>query len=235
MTKLIIGNLKNNLQVKDLDKYLNDIKDIDNKNVVICPPSIYIPYFVNHGYSVGIGNISFSPITGEITSSLASSLSINYALIGHSERRVYLKEDNDMINKKVIDALNNHITPILCIGETIEEKELMRTETVLKQQIVNGLRNVDNISDVVIAYDPIWTGESNKKLSSKDIGDLIYFIKSIVNLNFKCDNIRVIYGGGITPDNIEEINSIPYIDGFLIGRSALNVVSFKRIIEVAVK
>lgn len=235
MNKIIIGNLKMNMVMEDLNQYIKGISFINNLNVIICPSSIFIPYFVNHNYSVGIQDISSEvkgAYTGEISAIEAKSIGVSYSLIGHTERRCHLNETNLMINNKVKRALEIGITPILCIGETKEEYEMMRTEQILKRQIVNGLLNINDINKVIIAYEPSWAVDTPKILSNKEIEEIINFIKNIVKLHYKCDNIRVVYGGGVNVSSIERLSTISNLDGFLIGKDALDAVKFKKIIEV---
>ena len=153
--KLVIANHKMNMEAKELNDYLKELEKINNKNVVICPTSIYIPYFLKKGFEVGIQNTfmhSNGAYTGEVSPKQAKSLGVNYTILGHSERRSCLEESDTFINKKVLEALNNKLKVVLCIGETLEERNMLKTDKILKRQVINGLRNVENIDNVIIAY-----------------------------------------------------------------------------------
>lgn len=224
-------NLKNNLLVKDLNNYLDQINQIANKNIVICPSTIYIPYFLKHQYNVGIQNIypeEKISLTGAIMPKQVYSMGIKYAIIGHGERRVNLNEDDLIINKKVKSAVENKMNVILCVGESLEENKLLKTERVIKRQLISALRNVSDLSKVIVAYEPLW----DALMSNREIEEMIEFIKRIVELNYKYASIKVIYGGGINEKNIERLNEITNVDGFLLGSVALDYSKLNKIIEV---
>lgn len=229
---IIIGNIKMNLVITDLNNYLTKLQEIENKNFIICPPMLFAPYFLKQGYNVGLQNISIGEngdYTGEVSALQASSMGIKYVLVGHCDRRIKLNETDIEINQKVNQAIKNNIIPILCIGETKEEKELLKTEKVIKKQLISGLRNIDNIENIIICYNPNYELTNNDII---DIEEIINFIKNIVELNFGIHNIKVICGG-ITTKNINDIKNITNIDGYLID-SCTDVDSFKEILEVAV-
>ena len=236
--KLVVANLKMNMTVSDVSNYLKVInKEINTNSVVICPTSIYIPYFLQHGYKVGIQNTFYESegeYTGEISPMQASLMGVRYTIVGHSERRIHFKENDLMINKKIKEAIKYNLRVILCIGETEEERSLLRTNRVLKRQIVHALRDLepDMFSNVIIAYEPVL--ENNKILSNKDINDAILFIKDIVKTNFGYDNMKVLYGGNVNEKNIKKLNKIESVNGYLVGGSSLNPKKFLSIIEVAV-
>lgn len=231
MSKLLVCNLKNNLLVKDLNNYLNQINELTNKNIVICPSTIYIPYFLKHQYSVGVQNIypeEKISLTGSIMPKQVYSMGVKYAIIGHGERRINLNEDELTINKKVKSSVENKMNVILCVGETIEENKLFKTERVIKRQLISALRNVSDLSKIIVAYEPLW----DASLSNRDIEEMIEFIKRIVELNYKYASTKVIYGGGVNDKNIERLNEISNVDGFLLGSVALDVEKLNKIIEV---
>lgn len=230
MKKIIIGNLKNYMMSSEIVNYLKKVDKIDDKNVIICPSNIYIPYFLKKGYSVGIQNINEldKTCTGEITPSQAKSLGINYTIVGHSERRINLKETDIDINKKIIEAQKYNMKIILCIGETLEEKEMLKTSIVLKKQLLNSLKNT-NLKNIVIAYEPIWAIGTNKIPSIKDIASTTSYIKELIKKNFDSD-IKVLYGGSVNSTNIGEI--IKEVDGVLIGKASTDGSEFLKIIEV---
>lgn len=239
--KIVVGNMKMNLLAGDVSDYLKKIGDYNlGEQVVICPSSIYIPYFLKQSYQVGIQNVFFrdsGAYTGEISAAQAASLGVRYAIIGHSERRGYFRESDQDINKKVVVTLKYGLEVILCIGETAEEKNLLKTARVLKRQLLNALRNLEesHFDHIMIAYEPVWAIGTNIIPTNKDIEDTIRYIKGIVSEYFRYEDIPVMYGGSINDRNIEDLIQIPNVSGFLVGGSSIDLKKFLKIIEVAVK
>ena len=236
INKYIIANLKMNMDVKQISTYLKIINEkMFVSNVVICPTSIYIPYFLNHSYDVGIQNIyceDEGPYTGEISPLQSSSLGIRYAIIGHSDRRA-MGEDDKLINKKIHRALANNLKVIFCIGETLEQREMLKTDKVLKRQIINGLRglNKKQLQQVLIAYEPVWAVGTSELPTNREISDCIEFIKDICKNNL--DSIPfILYGGSVNEKNISKLNKIDNVDGFLIGSSSCDASKLVKIIEI---
>lgn len=231
--KLIVGNIKMNMKFGEIYNYLNHFKDINLKNIVICPSYIYIPYFLNYNFSVGSQNVCAyedGGYTGEISAKQLSSIGVKYTIIGHSERRIKLKESNLDINKKIKSALKANLKVILCIGETIEELNLLKKDMVLKRQIRDALIDIEDISNIIIAYEPVWSIGTNKIPSDEILIDTIKYIKELIYKNYKKD-IKVLYGGSIKEDNILHFNKIEEIDGFLIGSASINPIEFTQIIN----
>lgn len=219
---LIVANIKNNLLVKDIITYLEQIKEYDGNNLVICPPSIYIPYFLKNKFDVGIQNVCHEICTGEILPIQASDMGIKYTIVGHSDRRILLNESEIDINKKVQDSVNNGLKVILCVGETLEEKSMMKTTRVLNRQLQSGLRNVKNFENIIIAYEPIWAIGTGKTPNNQDIKDAVTYIKEVVSSISGYNDIHVIYGGSVDLENIELLKKIPNLNGVLVGKSSLD-------------
>lgn len=235
--KLVIANHKMNLNAIEIKNYLKEISIINNKNVIICPSSIYIPYFLKQHFQVGIQNTFSHPkgaYTGEISPAQAKSLGVNYTIIGHSERRGYLNESDSLINKKVIEAIKNDLKVVLCIGETLEERELLKTDKILKRQIINDLKDIGLIDNVIIAYEPIWAIGTGIVPNNKEISSTISYIKTIIDNLYPDSNVKIVYGGSVTEKNIKELNTIKEVDGFLVGGVSLDPDAFLKIIEVVV-
>lgn len=234
--KIVVANLKMNMLKSDISKYLKETKNLINTNrVVICPTSIYIPYFLNQKYSVGIQDLHYDNdgiCTGEVTPKQAKSMGINFAIIGHSERRKYFEENDDLINKKVVSATKEGIKTIVCIGETKEERNMLKTAKVLRKQLIKDL-NGANLDNVIIAYEPIWAIGSNIICNETDISKTAIYIKQLVKNYFNYNNIKVIYGGSVNEENIKDISKIEEIDGVLVGSSSIDSSKFLKIIEVA--
>ena len=232
-SKLIVGNIKMNMKFGEIPNYINHFKNIKNNNLVICPSFIYIPYFLNYGFNVGSQNVCSSEdggYTGEISAKQLHSIGVKYTIIGHSERRIKLKETDIEINKKIQSSLRSHLKVILCIGETEEEKELLKKDIVLKRQIRNALFDVEDLSNVIIAYEPVWSVGTNKLPSNEELVKTISYIKNLIFSMYKKD-IKVIYGGSINEKNIENLKNIKELDGFLIGSASINPSQFIEIID----
>ena len=223
--KILAANFKMNLTLNEINEYIDKIKDIDNKNIVLIPSNIYIPYFLNKKFSVGVQDAYYldnGAFTGEVSAKQISSLCVNYAIIGHSERRMYFNETNDILNKKILSCESNGLKVIYCIGETKEERESNKTKEVLLKQLDEGLKGA---SEVIIAYEPRWAIGTNVTPTNEEIEDIISFIKSKYNY-------KVLYGGSTNDKNIASLNTISNVDGFLVGGASLDYDKFKKMIEI---
>ena len=233
MEKIIIGNIKMNMRFGEIPNYIRHFKNIKNNNLVICPSFVYIPYFLNYGFNVGSQNVCAyedGGYTGEISASQLHSLGIKYRIIGHSERRGKLKETDIEINKKIKNSLKSDLKVILCIGETEQEKDLLKKDIVLKRQIRNALFDIEDLNNIIIAYEPVWSVGTNKVPSNEELEKTILYIKNIIYNMYKKD-IKVIYGGSINEKNIDNFKSIKKLDGFLIGSASINPSRFIEIIN----
>ncbi len=231
--KIIVGNIKMNMRFGEIPNYINHFKNIKNNNLIICPSYIYIPYFLNYDFHVGSQNVcgyEDGGYTGEISAKQLHSIGVKYTIIGHSERRGKLKETDIEINKKIKSSLKANLKVILCVGETEEEKNLLKKDIVIKRQIRNALFDVEDISNVIIAYEPVWSVCTNKLPSNEELIKTILYIKDLIYSMYK-KNIKVIYGGSINEKNIDNFKMIKELDGFLIGSASINPTQFIEIIE----
>lgn len=222
--KIIIANQKMNMDINDVNDYINKMK-MYKDNFIVCPSSIYIPYFINSGFNVGIQNVyknDFGAYTGEVSAYQAKKLGVKYALIGHSERRILFKEDNNLLKEKIKSCLKNDVKVIFCVGETLEEKEENKTIEVIKKQ----LEIIEDCENIIISYEPVWSISSSNIPSLKEIKEVVNFIK-------KCYNVKVIYGGSVNDKTIETLAKIKELDGYIIGSSSLDVGAMMKILEVA--
>lgn len=236
--KYIIGNQKNYLLNEDAKEFAKEYSKIKSKNkVIICPSFSYLPYFKKG--IVGVQNVSSAsdgPYTGELTSKQLSSQGIKYCIVGHSERRKKLKEKDSDINNKINELLKENIIPILCIGEDFNEKENKLTKTVLKKEIYGSLKKLstDSVDKIIIAYEPIWAISDGTHPSAiptnKEIEEIITFIKELIKKKFKI-NAKVLYGGSVNPNNVDELNKISVVDGYLIGGACKKISDFSSIID----
>ena len=237
--KIVVGNMKMNLTASEINKYIKvlDKKELNNQ-VIICPSSLYLPYFLGKSYGVGIQNIAayeMGAYTGEISASQAKSMGLDCAIIGHSERRGYFKETDEVVHQKIELSLQANLKVILCIGEKEEERDSLKTYKVLKKQIVNALKGFDEkeLKKIVIAYEPIWAIGTSKTPSNEEIRDTVSFIKDIVKTTFNV-NMSVLYGGSVSEKNIASLNKIENINGYLVGGASTKADKFIKIIEVVV-
>ena len=229
--KIIAANFKMNLTKTEIDNYLNTIKGKIDKNVIFFPSDIYLNDFSS--YLTGSQNISFiekGAVTGDTSIIQLLDMNIKYTLIGHSERRLYFN-DNNYINSKIRLALLNKITPILCIGENLEEYQKKVTFKKLTKQIDEAfLTNNSILNDsLIVAYEPIWSIGTGNILDNKTIVEVIDFIKKYILNNYKL-NLKVIYGGSVNLNNISNLESLD-LDGYLIGNACLDPNKFLELIS----
>ena len=187
---------------------------------------------------VGAQNVAWEKegaYTGEISSVMLKDLGVNVAIIGHSERRLIFGEDNVMINHRLRAALDADIEPIFCIGETLDEREAGATLAVLESQLREGLEDVDKeqAARVVLAYEPVWAIGTGKTATKEQAQEIHAFLRALLTGLYEkniAETIRILYGGSVKPENIDDIMAQPDIDGVLVGGAALKAESFERII-----
>ena len=242
---VIIGNWKMN---KDLDEAKKLVKEIisekldNNVEKVVCVPFVYVTEVrkLLEGTDVGLGaqNMFFETkgaFTGEISPVMLKSCGVSYVILGHSERRTIFNETDEIINKKVKSALQYKLIPILCCGETLEERNLGIEKDIVEKQIRNTLDDIsiNDIEKVIIAYEPIWAIGTGLTASSDDAENMIKFIREILydiygNLS---ENIRIQYGGSVKPNNIKDLMQKENVDGALVGGACLESTSFCELIN----
>lgn len=204
----------------EITNYLNKIQK-DN-NVIILPSTIHIPYFLNKNIKIGLQNICINNITGEVSAVQAKKIGVSYVLLGHSERRKYFNETNEEINLKIKEALSEKLNVILCISETLEEKNNNLTKESLKRQLNECLCDIND--EIIIAYEPTWSISSGIILPNKEIESVVEFIKELYPY-------KVLYGGSINKNNINIFEQINNLDGYLIGNISSKVDEFNEIIK----
>lgn len=208
----------------------------------ICVPFVDLETAVSaaKGTSVGIGAQDVywedeGAFTGEISPVMLINVGCKYCIVGHSERRQYFGETNETVNKKIKALFKHQITPIVCVGETLEEREQGVTEKVCQTQIKEGLQGLSpqEAEKLVIAYEPIWAIGTGKTASAEDAQNTIKFIRSVLADSFgeSCANkIRIQYGGSVKPSNIKELMAQPDIDGALVGGASLKAEDFAALV-----
>ena len=218
MKKLML-NQKSGLKYNDIETYVTNLKSYQ-KNFTIFPSSIYINDFVKSGYDTGIQNIAEKTAdnqTGEITASQAVSIGAKSVIIGHSERRNNQNETSEILVNKFNEALNYGLNIVYCIGESLVEYKMKNTNTVLFNELDEVLSKIDKtlIKDLYIAYEPIWAIGSGMTPTMLEISNITSYIKDYLNNNNI--NAKVLYGGSVNDKNIEQLNQIEVLDGFLVG------------------
>lgn len=233
MQKIVIGNLKMNLEEKDVDEYLNIIKNTDFPNVdlYMSPSYIYLSRFKSKNYHLTAQNVSLfndGAYTGEISALQLKSIGVDSVIIGHSERRIKFNEDSKIINKKIKIALENNLKVILCIGES---KKVAKENTIniLIEELKKDLKDISDYSNIIIAYEPVYAIGSNTDVNVFEIKEIIDSLKSFMEKLYKT-NIKIVYGGSINENNINEIINI--CDGVIVGKTSINA---KKIIEMLKK
>ncbi len=243
---IIAGNWKMNNTVDEAVNLIRDIKK-GKKNsdveVVVCVPftALWQVKKEIEGTSIKLGaqNMHWEDrgaFTGEISPLMLKEIGIDYVIIGHSERRQYFNETDETVNKKVKAALKYDIKPIICVGETLEEREKGMEKDVVKRQVEAALEDIDkkNIEDIVIAYEPIWAIGTGKTASNKDANDMISFIRQTVSDKYGeniSQSMRIQYGGSVKPNNIKELMTESDIDGALVGGASLKADDFLKLIN----
>jgi triosephosphate isomerase len=243
---IIAGNWKMNNNIEESLKLVEEIKAISlNKDVeaVLCVPFTDLKdvkkAIKNTDIKLAAQNMHWEEngaYTGEISPSMLNELGVDYVLIGHSERRQYFNETDETVNKKVLSALAHNIFPIICVGETLEERESNREKQIVKDQVTGALKDIDKsaIEKIVIAYEPIWAIGTGKTASSDQANEIIGFIREIIGDIYSQTEkqiIRIQYGGSVKPDNVAELMGKSDIDGALVGGASLKAEDFAKLIN----
>lgn len=234
--RIIAGNWKMNMTPSEAVKLVEELKPLvvnDDVDVVYCVPAIDIVPVVEavKGTNVQVGAENFyiedkGAYTGEISAPMLVDAGVKYVIIGHSERREYFKEDDAFLNKKVKKAIASGLTPILCCGETLEQREMGVTMDWIRLQIKSDLAGVaaDDVKNLVIAYEPIWAIGTGKTATSDQAEEVCKGIRKLIAEVYDTDTaeaVRIQYGGSMNAGNAKELLAKPNIDGGLIGGASL--------------
>jgi triosephosphate isomerase len=246
--RLVAGNWKMNGSLESVRSLLEGIKqgigDVKRAEVAVCPPFIYIPEVEKllSGSDIAWGGQDLSTessgaFTGEVAASMLNDFGCRYVIVGHSERRTYHAESDQLVAKKFAVARAAGLTPILCIGETLEEREAGTTNDVVARQLdaVMELEGVEALADGVIAYEPVWAIGTGKTATPDQAQEVHAFIRARVagRSASVAEGIRILYGGSMKPDNAAELIGKPDIDGGLIGGASLKAGDFLGICTAA--
>ncbi|MDO5717853.1 MAG: triose-phosphate isomerase [Tissierellia bacterium] len=243
---LIAGNWKMNFTTSEAVEFVEQLVQAsydENVEKLICVPAVHLSelykYTKTAGFELGAQNMYYEEkgaFTGEISPLMLKDLNVDYVILGHSERREIFKEDDHMINKKVLSAFAHGIKPILCCGETLVEREADLHKDKIKTQIETDLEGVtaEQCAEMVIAYEPIWAIGTGRTASSSDAYEIIAFIRELIKDKYGdevANKIRILYGGSVNPENIGEFMEIEEIDGALVGGASLDVMSFNALVN----
>ncbi len=245
----IAGNWKMNLNrgqslslVQSLVESLRGVSDVD---IAVCPPAVYLGELGKalHATNIGLGaqNVnskSEGAYTGEISCSMLKDVGCRYVILGHSERRAIYGETDSMVNEKLHAVLAAGLTPIVCVGETLEQREAGQTQQVVRSQCIGSLAGLteDQLLKTVLAYEPVWAIGTGKTASPAQAEEVHKDIRSLLETQFSvgtAQRVIVLYGGSVKADNAQELLSEPNIDGALVGGASLKQDSFEGIIKAA--
>ena len=232
--KIIVANWKLNGSFSFINTFIRDIKinfsTQDKACIVICPPFPYINDLKSDNFFKGAQDCSIysgGAFTGEISSKILKDLGCQFCIIGHSERRNLFNEKNEIISQKASNCLKEKIIPILCVGETLEQKKNYQTKEVLMDQIKKSIPIEASNENIIIAYEPIWAIGTGLTPSVEEIAEIHNFIKKDIS---GFENYKVIYGGSVKLSNSKEMLAIENVDGILVGGASVNIEEFNRII-----
>jgi len=243
---IVAGNWKMNTTIAEglalVDEMLPRLRLYDSVERVVCPPFVSLAAVAERvrGTDVGVGAQNLYPepkgaFTGEVAPGMLEDL-VTYVILGHSERRQYFAEDEAFVNKKVHAALGVGLVPIVCVGETLAQNEAGETEAVVARQVRGALQDVEHVSGVVIAYEPIWAIGTGKAATPEGANATIGLIRATlaeISNDTTAQGVRIQYGGSVTPDNFAAFISQSDIDGALVGGASLKADSFIEIVRLA--
>ena len=242
--KVIAGNWKMNMLPNEAMDFIQELTPLvkDTKNeVILCVPYTDLFYALLHvqGTNIKIGaqNMHWEEkgaYTGEVSGEMLKSINVEYVIIGHSERRAYFNETDETVNKKIKAALKNELKPIVCVGESLEQKEAGKTEEIITTQVEKAFKEIsgEDAKKIIIAYEPIWAIGTGKTATADDANNSIKAIRNKINSMYGADvadNIHILYGGSVKSSNAKELFETSDIDGALIGGASLKVDEFAKI------
>ena len=234
-SSFFVANWKLNGNLQFIDQFISNISlpNANSKCVVICPTAIHLDYLSKNkkGFYVGAQNVSEheeGAYTGEISVRSLIETNVDFCIVGHSERRQIFKEKDQDINLKSQRLVANNVIPIICIGETLEQKEKGITNTVLEEQLMNSIPSSSTFENTIIAYEPVWAIGTGLTPSIDEIDETHRFIRSH---NDKFNKYKILYGGSVKASNAKEITHLANVDGALIGGASLKSEEFTKIIQ----
>ena len=243
----LAGNMKMFKTSKESAELAQGLKSalagVTDREIALCPSFTSLEKVVSvlSGSNIAVGAQDLhwekdGAFTGEISAQMLSEIGCKYVIIGHSERRQYFHEQDDTVNKKTKAALEANLKPIVCVGETLHEREYKKTHDVVDRQIRDGFRNIASklAGELVIAYEPVWAIGTGKTATPEMAQEVHLFIRNILRETYGnevSDKVRILYGGSVKPDNIKGLMREKDIDGALVGGACLKVDSFTQIVK----
>ena len=240
---IIAGNWKMNKNIVEAVDLASKLKialaDVEDKEIVVCPASVCLQavsdILSDSEIAVGAQNIHWEDsgaYTGEISAPMIKSAGCTYVIIGHSERRQYFGETDETVNKKLLSALKHCLIPIVCVGETLAEREKGDTFKIIEKQIKGAFKDITNShwAPIVIAYEPVWAIGTGKTATPEQAQEVHAFIRSLLPKSVAQD-VRILYGGSVKPDNTVILMAKPDIDGALVGGASLKAEDFVKIVK----
>src|ERR1700719_5441101 len=248
--KIVAANWKKNMtqgeSARFVESLLLDLGDIRDVEVIIIPPFTAIPKVTEllekaQNIKVGAQNMHWEPngpFTGEISTALLRDLFVHYVVLGHSERRTLFGETDEIVNKKVRAALEATLRPIVCIGETLAQRDKGQVEKILSSQLRRSLDSLSEkeLQEIVVAYEPVWAIGTGRDATPQQAQEAHAFIRQIlakISDETTADKIRIQYGGSVKPENARDLMTQPDIDGALVGGASLDPRSFAKIVKAA--
>lgn len=244
---IIAGNWKMNKTFSEAVSFVEEVKNsvpaASEVDAVVCSPALFLDKLVEAtkgtDLKVGAQNMHFEEngaYTGEVSPVALADLGVDYVILGHSERREMFAETDETVNKKTLAAFKHNLTPIVCCGETLEERESDKTKEVVETQVKAALKGLseEQAKQVVIAYEPIWAIGTGKSSTAEDANEVCAAIRKVVENVFSTDvaeAVRIQYGGSVKPANIKEYMAQSDIDGALVGGASLEAQSFLQLVE----
>lgn len=244
--KIVAGNWKMNNNLSETIKLINDLKIQINRNnvkVMIAPAFTFLQTAVKQidGFDIevisqNINNNSSGAYTGEVSAEMLKSIGVNTTLIGHSERRAYYNEDDELLLNKLKHSIESGMNVIFCFGEELSDRKSQNHFTVVKNQLDNTVMKVDKSSwkKIILAYEPVWAIGTGETASAEQAQEMHEFVRKCISESFGkeiSNDVSILYGGSVKPNNASEIFSKKDVDGGLIGGAALNASDFSKIVE----
>lgn len=242
---LVAGNWKMYKTPKETEIFIKEFLQFVNGNeraeIAICPTytSLYLAnqLLKNSSIRLGAQDVHWEEegaYTGKVSCNMLLDCGCHYVIIGHSEQRTYFHETDETVNKKVKKALEKGLTPIVCVGETLEQRKENKQKEVVENQVRKAFENIQNIKETVIAYEPVWAIGTGVNATPEQAQEMHSFIRNLIERLYDqkiAENIRIIYGGSLKPENAKEIFSQKDIDGGLVGGASLKPDSFYKIVK----
>ncbi len=245
--KLIAANWKMNMTLPEAEelavRLVEKVGNVTDATVVVAPNyTVLVPVgkiLAGSAIALAAQNLHYEPkgaFTGETSAPMLAAVGVTYVIVGHSERRTIFKESDDLINKKLGAALSASIRPIFCVGETLAEREEGKAQEVVGRQITGGLAGMDTdaIGKIDVAYEPVWAIGTGVTATPEQAQEMHAFIRGLVETKYDktvANSLNIVYGGSVTPDNVDTLMAMPDIDGALVGGASLKADSFERIVR----